>query len=152
MIKWQWRTFNELTSKELYDILALRQEVFLLEQACLYPDLDYFDQKAMHLLGWEDGKLIAYARVFDKDIRYPDSLSVGRVVTSPKLRGRGIGKELMRQVLIHTEQHLSETSITISAQLYLKNFYESFGFKVIGEPYDEDGIPHIKMIKPNENC
>jgi len=147
MLNWQWRSFAELNSHELYDLLALRQEVFIIEQKCIYPDLDYYDQKATHLLGWHEKKLVAYARLFEKDICYPNSISIGRVVASPGMRSKGIGKELMNVILTHLENTNNIHPITISAQFYLEKFYASLGFKSVGEPYQEDGIPHIKMIK-----
>lgn len=147
MLNWQWRSFAELNSHELYDLLALRQEVFIIEQTCIYPDLDYYDQKAMHLLGWKNNKLVAYARLFENDIRYPNSVSIGRIVTSPSIRGEGIGKELMRFLLEHLDKTNNNYPITISARFYLEKFYTDFGFQPVGELYDEDGTPHIKMIR-----
>lgn len=147
MLTWTWNTFDELTPRALYDILALRMEVFMLEQKCLYPELDYNDQDALHLLGTKNGKLVAYLRLLPKDYAYPGAVSFGRVVSSPSVRGEGIGKKLMLQVLAYLEQQNNTVPIIIYAQLYLQRFYESFGFKIQGESYLEDDIPHIQMVK-----
>jgi ElaA protein len=147
MIDWSWRSFNELSNGELYDILALRQQVFVLEQKCFYIDLDYFDQKAFHLLGKVNGELAAYSRIFAPKTHYPDGSSIGRVVTSPKYRKMNLGKSLMQTALTYIEENFEKFAVIIGAQVYLQKFYESFGFKALDEPYDEDGIMHIKMIK-----
>jgi ElaA protein len=150
MLTWQWRSFSELKNNELYDLLSLRQTIFIIEQQCIYNDLDYLDQKALHLLGYKENQLVAYLRLFPKDIPYANSLSFGRVLTAKSARGQSIGKEMIIETLRYLKQQNNITPITISAQLYLKKFYESFGFKTISEPYDEDGIPHIKMIRQCE--
>ncbi len=148
MTTWHWRTFEELTTQELYDILALRQEVFALEQKCLYQDLDYQDQKCHHLLGIKNHKLVAYLRLFPQHTLYPDAISFGRVLTAPSTRGQGYAKDAMHQVIQYVDsvlRHSKSVPAIISAQLYLKDFYAKYGLKAVGEPYDEDGIPHIKM-------
>ena len=149
MLTWQWRSFAELKNNELYDLLSLRQNVFIIEQNCIYNDLDYLDQKAMHLLGYKDNQLAAYLRLLPKDVPYAGSLSFGRVLTAKNMRGQALGKEMITETLRYLKQQDNTLPITISAQLYLKKFYESFGFAGVGEPYDEDGIPHLKMIKPS---
>src|SRR5947207_469785 len=141
MLVWQWFRFSELSLESLYEILALRQRVFSVEQNCVYQDIDFLDQNAMHLLGTENNKLVAYLRVYKKN----DELWFGRVISSPEKRGQGLGKQLMQEVLAFTKKHYPQTPITISAQAYLQKFYENVGFKKIGEPYLEDGIFHIRM-------
>lgn len=147
MILWHWRSFEELTTHELYDILALRQDVFVIEQQCKDQDLDHRDQKALHLLGIQNNKLVAYLRLFPTGVLYPDAATFGRVLTAESARGQGIGKEAIQQVFLYLEKLGNTAPIIISAQLYLQKFYESFGFQVISDPYDEAGIPHIKMRK-----
>jgi len=151
VLKWKWSSFSELSNIELYDICALRQQVFVLEQQCLYPDLDYHDQDAMHLLGIKDKKLLAYSRLLPKNVPYPNAISFGRVVTDKSARGQGLGKELIQQILSYLENKNNTAPIIISAQLYLEQLYQSFGFQSVGEPYDEDNIPHIKMIRSLTN-
>jgi len=146
MVQWKWALFSELTNAEVYDICALRQEVFVLEQNCIYRDLDYRDQNANHLLGIQDQKLVAYLRLLPKDVPYKHAISFGRVITAKWVRRTGIGKQLITQVLTYLEQQNNKNDIIISAQLYLEKLYQSFGFESVGEPYDEDNIPHIKMI------
>ncbi len=146
-MKWLWRTFNELTVFELYDILALREKVFITEQDCRVHDLDYEDQQAMHLMGIQNKKLVAYLRLFLPGSRYPDSISFGRVVTDISVRKQGIATEAMKQTNLYLHEKFNHFPIIISAQLYLQKFYENFGFNVIGKPYDEGGIVHIKMRK-----
>lgn len=147
MITWKLKAFNELTPYELYAILRLRSEVFIVEQNCPYLDEDNKDQKAFHLMGWKDGLLAAYTRLLPAGVSYPAMPSIGRVVTSPAARGTGIGRELM-QVSIDKLYGLFGTGpIKIGAQLYLKKFYESLGFKQTDDGYLEDGIPHIEMVK-----
>ncbi|MEY2693432.1 MAG: hypothetical protein RIT03_1823 [Bacteroidota bacterium] len=144
MIQWKIKRFEALSLQELYTALELRSEVFVAEQNCVYQDLDGKDQKAIHLLGFLDQTLVAYARLFDA-CDYFEQASIGRVVVSPAHRSKSFGHELMRQAIGEVEQHFKTTEITISAQLYLKAFYESHGFVAQGESYLEDDIPHIKM-------
>ena len=145
MLHWNWRSFQELSNTELYDVLALRQTVFIDEQQCRFIDIDYRDQQCMHLLGMKDNKLAAYLRVLPKNLAYPNAVSFGRVVTAPFVRGTGAGKEMMREVLTYLQTHHHTIPIIISAQMYLERFYQSFNFKTISEAYMEDGISHIKM-------
>ena len=146
MINWEIKKFNELTVEELYSILQLRSEVFIVEQNCVYQDLDGKDRDAWHLMGKEDEKLIAYTRLFPAGIAY-DEPSIGRVVTSPLKRKNGLGRELMKWSIGQCEKLFGKIPITIGAQLYLKKFYESLGFIVSGEEYIEDGIPHVTMTR-----
>ncbi len=139
------KTFKELTTSELYEILQLRSEVFVVEQDCVYQDIDFKDQKALHVIGTKEGKIIAYTRLFNSG-EYFDTPSIGRVVVKDTERKFGYGHDLIKVSIQAIVDNYNETKITISAQTYLQRFYESHGFKQIGEGYLEDGIPHIKMI------
>lgn len=143
-LSWLYKRFEELTVTELYAIMQLRNEVFSVEQNCVYQDADDKDQPAYHLCGWHENKLAAYCRILPAGISY-DHPSIGRVVTSPQHRKGGYGKTLMQLAVKKTIEQFDDSVIIISAQLYLKNFYESIGFVQISDGYLEDGIPHIKM-------
>jgi ElaA protein len=129
----------------MYSVLQLRSEVFVVEQNCVYQDIDGKDEKAIHLLGKIEGEIVAYARLF-KPGDYFDTASIGRVVVKQRFRNRNLGHDLMREAVAALAA-ISETAITISAQLYLKKFYESHGFVAVGAQYLEDDIPHIEMRK-----
>ncbi|MBK6902078.1 MAG: GNAT family N-acetyltransferase [Saprospirales bacterium] len=148
ILRYECKPFAELTPAELYAAMALRQEVFIVEQNCPYLDADGKDLQSWHLLGRDEaGKLLAYVRILPIGISYPEYPSIGRVVTSPAARGKGYGKELM-EVAIETLYRLFGPSpIKIGAQTYLLKFYESLGFRSTGEEYLEDGIPHTKMVR-----
>lgn len=139
-------TFDNLSTQQLYQILRLRAQVFIVEQNCVYQDIDNKDQKALHILGFKNDKLIAYTRIF-KPLDYFEHASIGRVVVALEERKFGYGHLIMKHTILAVESYFNETTIKISAQSYLQNFYESHGFKQVGEPYLEDGIPHIAMIK-----
>jgi len=140
--------FKELTTKELYNIMHLRIEVFCIEQNCPYQDADGRDIDSWHLMMVDsDNKLIAYSRLLPKGIAYADYASIGRVVNAKSVRMQGMGKLLMQKSLEHAKQLFGDTPIKISAQAYLRNFYSAFGFVHTGEEYIEDHIPHIGMIK-----
>lgn len=143
-IKWVTKKFDALSVVELYQILRLRSEIFVVEQNCVYQDLDNKDQKALHLFGECDGEIIAYSRLF-KAGDYFDSSSIGRVVVAANYRDKNFGHELIEQGIIEIKRHFKEENITISAQLYLKKFYETHGFIQTSEMYLEDDIPHIEM-------
>ena len=146
-IEWICKHFNELTTKELYQLLQLRNEVFIVEQNCPFQDLDDKDFKCVHLMCYNDNKeLMAYTRLVPAGISYTEA-SIGRVVTAAKARKYGIGKILMSKSIIQIEQLFGEKSIKIGAQLYLKRFYESFQFVQSSEIYLEDGIEHIEMVR-----
>jgi ElaA protein len=146
MLSFSCLPFDDLTPAELYEIMALRQEVFIVEQNCPYLDCDGKDQASWHLMGRnETGKLIVYTRLLPKGLAYPEYPSIGRVVSSPSARGTGAGKELMVKSIEMTRHLFGDTTIKIGAQSYLLRFYESFGFRSTGEEYLEDGIPHTKM-------
>lgn len=144
---WQCKTFSELTTEELYKILQLRNEVFVVEQNCPYQDCDGKDLKAHHFSAWDDGVLVAYTRLLPKGVSYDTGASIGRVLTSRKVRGQKLGKELMQKSIDKLYELYGQMPIIIGAQLYLKRFYESFSFVQQGEGYLEDNIPHIVMEK-----
>lgn len=129
----------------MYKILQLRNEVFIVEQDCVYQDCDEKDFYAWHLCGWQGGTLVAYSRLLAKGISYPDHASVGRVLTSGTVRRQSIGRELMRRSIQEIDRLFETRDIAISAQYYLKSFYESFGFIQVSDVYLEDNIPHIRM-------
>ena len=144
-VSWNCKPFNELKPSELYALLQLRNEVFVVEQNCVFQDADNKDIHAFHLMGWSGEQLVAYTRLIPKDISYPYA-SIGRVVTSPKARGTGLGKDLMRESIDTLYNIWGKQPIHIGAQLYLKTFYESLGFQQTSTIYLEDGIEHIEMI------
>lgn len=145
---WLCLPFAELSVRQLHDLLALRSEVFVVEQNCVFHEIDGLDPKTWHLLGLGDGGAIkAYARLIPPGIKSTDCL-IGRVVTSPAARGGGSGRALMAEALAHCERLWPGQAITLPAQAHLERFYGSFGFAPSGEPYIEDGIPHIEMRKP----
>jgi ElaA protein len=143
---WTLKSFDELTAKELYNILQLRNEVFIVEQNCPYQDLDNKDLYAFHLMGMKENKLLAYSRLLAPGISYSES-SIGRVVSSPAARKTGMGKKLMKESIVQIKNLFQTDIIRIGAQLYLKNFYESFGFLQEGDIYLEDNIPHLIMLR-----
>lgn len=147
-VSWVYKPFKELSPEELYAIIQLRNEVFVVEQNCVFQDADGKDPYAWHLMGWKEGKLIAYTRLIPKGVAYSNS-SIGRVVSSHIARGSGIGKELMRKSIDVLYILWGTQPIQIGAQLYLKKFYESFGFQQSSDLYMEDGIEHIEMILPS---
>lgn len=144
-INWTIKEFNALTAMELYQIMYLRNEVFVVEQNCVYQDADFKDLKAHHLMAWEGEKLLAYCRLLPAGISFTEC-SIGRVINHPDYRKQGLGKQLMQHAIEKMLQIFNEKNIRIAAQLYLKNFYESLGFKQISETYLEDNIPHIEMM------
>ncbi len=151
--RWLWRTFGKLNTWDLYDLMRLRQEVFVVEQNCVYLDADGYDQNARHLLGRDgEGQLVACLRLFAPGVKYrdfPSDACIGRVCTAASVRGTGLGRELMRRGVAEAERLWPGCGIRLSAQVYLLKFYESLGFVVTSEPYDEDGIPHVEMVRPS---
>lgn len=145
-LTWSIKPFHKLNSNELYDVLRLRTEVFVVEQQCVFQDMDNLDQGAIHLQGRVGNSLAATARILAPGVAY-DEPSIGRVVSSPLFRKKGIGISLMRTAIEETERLYGKRPIKIGAQLYLKRFYESFGFEQCSDTYMEDNIPHIKMIR-----
>ncbi|KUO66484.1 MAG: GNAT family acetyltransferase [Lutibacter sp. BRH_c52] len=146
MLKIITKSFVELSTKELYNILQLRAEVFVVEQNCVYQDIDGKDEKALHVIGFKSEKIVAYCRIF-KGGDYFEKASIGRVVVAANERKFGYGHIIFQHSVEAVKEHFKETSIKISAQLYLKKFYESHGFVQVGEGYLEDDIPHIAMVK-----
>jgi ElaA protein len=150
MLRWQWKPFPELTLEELYQVLALREQVFVVEQKSIYQDADGYDPKAHHLLGLQPGEpapwLAAYLRVLPPGTKFPEA-SLGRVVTSPRARRSGYGKALVEQGVTFIEANYPGVPIRIGAQHYLQRFYEGYGFRQVSDVYDEDGIPHIDMLR-----
>lgn len=148
LLQWIFKPFSELSVSELYDLLRLRSEVFVVEQHCVFLDMDNKDQACYHLLGYRDNLLAASTRIVPAGVAYPDYVSIGRVVSAPQVRGTGAGKELMEVSLQKIRELFGHVPVKIGAQLYLKKFYESFGFEICGPVYDEDGIDHVPMIRP----
>ena len=148
-IEWRCEEFGQLAAPALYEMLRLRQDVFVLEQDCMYPDIDGFDQQALHLSAWRDGELLAYLRALPPG---GDALpggnkesTIGRVVVSPAARGLSLGRELMRRGIALNLATWPGAGICIGAQAHLEDFYTGLGFTRIGDVYDDEGIPHIKM-------
>ncbi len=139
--------FEALDPRELYTILRLRQEVFVVEQDCAYLDADAHDLEGWHVLGREaDGRVVAYARILPPGTTYPDHVSIGRVLTVSDRRGTGVARALMESTLGVVAEQFPRRAVKISAQSYLLDFYASFGFRRVGEPYLEDGIEHVAMV------
>jgi len=136
--------FNELTALEIYDILALRTAIFIVEQDCIYADCDGKDKSAHHLYITDGGEIIAYCRVLDKGVNF-DEISLGRFAVRKEFRGRGIAKEMLTQAMDFAKKELKAPAIKLSAQEYIMGIYSSYGFKPISEPYDDDGIMHVDM-------
>ena len=150
MIKWQWSSFDELSLHALYEILKIRQAIFVVEQDCSYLDTDDLDQVAWHLIGWHEDannkKMVAYLRVVFPGEKYPEP-SIGRVLVLPESRKTGLGKKLTAEAIARIADEYPNTAIRISAQQHLQKFYAAFGFKAVSKPYLEDGIPHIEMLR-----
>ncbi len=147
-IEWQIKRFNALSLQELYSLLGLRSHVFIVEQNCVYQDIDNKDEKALHLLGKFEGQIVAYARLFNEG-NYFENASIGRVVIHPEYRDKKWGHQLMQRAIAGIESYFNTKQITISAQLYLKKFYETHDFVQTSEMYLEDDIPHIEMKRGN---
>ena len=149
-LAWQWSKFDELSPRDLYEVVRLREAVFVVEQNCPYPDADGRDPHAWHLLGWVDDlstqRLVAYARLFEPGVRY-EECSIGRIVSAPEVRGAGFGRALLAEGLRRLESLAPGQKIKIAAQRRLENFYTEYGFKTISEPYEEDGIIHVDMLR-----
>lgn len=144
-MNFQLKTFNELTTTELYNILKERTDVFVVEQNCPFPEVDGKDLQSYHLFKEENGEIIAYLRILPPGVSYPE-LSIGRVLVKEDYRGQKLAQQMMEEALSYITSELKETTVKIQAQHYLEDFYRSFGFEVISEVYLEDGIPHIDML------
>jgi len=151
MIEWYWKRFEDLSVSELYTVLEARAKVFVVEQRCVYKDIDGLDDQAWHLYAVDTeapkAPLVAYARVFAPDGESSDA-RIGRVLTVSEFRDRGLGKALLQRALQHVETNWPGSPVRLNAQQYLRTFYESFGFSKVSGPYLEDGIPHLDMRRP----
>jgi ElaA protein len=145
-MKWIAKSFEGLTTLELYQILRLRAEIFVVEQDCVYQDVDNKDQNSFHVCGYDHDKLVGYARVVIPGISYSE-ISIGRVVVAESHRGNKLGDDLMNEAISFIDSKLGPQPIRISAQSHLKKFYSNLGFVFTGKEYMEDGIPHIEMLK-----
>jgi ElaA protein len=144
--RWTWHAWAELTPDVLHAFLRLRSAVFVVEQNCVFPDMDGRDPHCEHLCGWDGAELVAYLRLVPPGVRTPE-VSLGRVVTAPSARGRGLGRAVMLEGLARCAQRYPGQAVKVSAQQHLEAFYGSLGFVTQGAPYDEDGIPHVDMVK-----
>lgn len=149
-LAWEIKPFDRLSLEAFYKILQLRQEVFILEQACVYNDLDNKDQKSAHLMAWHGDTLAAYTRLIPYGLSYSDAVSIGRVVVTKKFRGKGLGEELMMRSIEGVQDLFGSHPIKIGAQQHLKAFYNRLGFEQISEPYMDAGIVHIEMRKDSK--
>ncbi|HLO69995.1 MAG TPA: GNAT family N-acetyltransferase [Flavipsychrobacter sp.] len=145
-LNWRLKAFGELSNYELYEVLKLRSKVFVVEQNCVFLDMDDKDTKCLHLMGFADSALVAYSRLVPAGVSYKE-MSIGRVVTDPNYRAKGLGMELMELSVEKAIESYGTGPIRIGAQLYLKAFYERFGFNINSAEYIEDGIPHIEMLR-----
>jgi ElaA protein len=148
-IIWENKTFSQLNTDELYDLLKLRIDIFVVEQSCFYPDLDDHDRhpQTQHLFCYQEGVMTAYLRILPKGLTYQNNISIGRVVTAPCARGIGLGHELMRVGLVECLKFFPNDTVKISAQEHLEKYYNQHGFERVSEMYLEDDIPHIGMLK-----
>ena len=146
MMMWNIQKFEELTGKQLYTYLQLRVNVFVVEQQCPYPELDGYDEEAFHVAYIENEKLLAYSRILPAGVKY-NRISIGRVIVNQEARGRGLAKELMKESLNFIQTKWPHQEVQLQAQTHLRGFYGSFGFDSVSEDYDEDGIPHVDMVK-----
>ena len=152
-MEWEWLTFDELGADTLYEILKIRQTVFILEQNCQYQDADNLDRAAWHLIVWErdarsgEKEIAGYLRVVFPGRKYEEP-AIGRVLTAASHRGKGLGKQIMAAAMERIDQVYGKTPVRISAQKHLEDFYRGFGFNTVSAPYDDAGIPHIEMLRP----
>ena len=148
MIAWRLAHFDDLSTRELHDILQARAEVFVVEQRCAFQDVDGADPASWHLMGRSpDGRLAAYCRLVPPGAKFAEP-SIGRVITLGAARGTGSGRELMRQAIAHTDKLWPGRALRIGAQRHMERFYGAFGCETVSEPYDEDGIMHVEMLRP----
>lgn len=148
-VRWEWHAFGTFTPRQLYAVLAARAAVFVVEQNCAYQDLDGHDASAEHLVAWSGDAVAAYARTFAPGTpgTHGAEASLGRVLTTAGFRGTRIGRELVARALARLDECHPTHGVRISAQQYLERFYRSFGFDIASEPYLEDGIPHVQMLR-----
>ncbi len=147
MLTWCWFKFNNLTLAQLYDVMVLREKTFAHEQRCTETDLDGLDKQAIHLLGMQSDEIIAYARILPPGVYAKDTVSFGRLIITQQHRGKGLGKQMMQEIINYISDHYPDMPVKFSAQTYLQSFYEKFNFRAVGDVYDEGGIPHILMQK-----
>ena len=145
-IIYNWYQFQDLDTKQLYELLKLRQDVFIIEQKCIYADMDQLDFKCLHLLGYEGNNLVAYLRLMPAEFHSSGNIAFGRIIAVSNKRGSGLGKSLLQQAMCYVAETHPQQRIQLAAQCYLQGFYEKFDFEAMSEPYDEDGIPHIDML------
>ena len=145
-LQWSWKSFEQITKEELYEILSFRQSIFVVEQKSWYQDADGLDNISLHLLLKDNTFLVGYLRLIPPGKKY-DTPSIGRIAIKENLRGNAIGSELVKRGIKKSSETYLTDSVTISAQNYLTKFYQNHGFTIQGEVYDEDGIPHVKMVK-----
>ncbi|MDQ0429593.1 ElaA protein [Planomicrobium stackebrandtii] len=143
-MNWNTYQFDELAARKLYEVLKLRVDVFVVEQNCPYPELDGLDQQSIHLVYSENDEVLAYARLVPADVKY-ELPSIGRVIVRKDARGRGLAKELLEKSIEYIFKEWNAPSIQLQGQVYLQEFYQSFGFEPVSDSYDEDGIPHVDM-------
>ena len=148
LIRWHFARFAELTPHQLHDVYRLRVDVFIVEQACVFQDVDGVDPQCWHLLGYEGDDLVAYCRILPAGAKFDDP-SIGRVITARSVRRTGMGRVLMAEAMKRARELFGEQQLRIGAQAHLERFYNDFGFRKVGEPYDEDGILHIEMETAN---
>jgi ElaA protein len=141
-VDWYERSFRELTIDELYAIIAVRERVFVVEQTCAYQDVDGLDPQCRHVWAADRGAIVAYLRIVPAGVKYAET-AIGRVLTAPEARGTGLGRQLMRRGLVAA----GAVPVRLSAQAHLQKFYGELGFRAVGDVYDEDGIPHIEMLR-----
>jgi ElaA protein len=149
MIDWQWCELHELAAPQWYAVMAARSAVFVVEQTCAYQDLDGWDLRATHLIGWQGADVAAYLRCFAPGVKYPEA-SLGRILTTHAFRNSGLGRELVERGLQRIDREYRGVATRIGAQSRLERFYVSLGFVVASEPYMEDGIPHVEMVRAGE--
>ncbi len=152
-LTWKVAEFDDLSARHVHSLLQLRQQIFIIEQTCIFPDIDGLDPLCRHVIACEGDDVLAAARIVAPGIdpqhaAQGDRPAIGRVVTSERLRGQGIGREVMQRAIASCYQQFGNKPIYLNGQLYLRNFYESLGFVQFGDEYEEDGIPHISMERP----
>ena len=144
-MEWNCQILGQMDGREVYDMLRLRVDVFVVEQCCAYPELDGLDDEAIHIIGRDSHGIAAYARLLPPGVKY-EVPAIGRVIVRSDRRGTGLGHELMKKALVRSVSEWEPEQIRLQAQFHLKDFYEGHGFTAISEPYDEDGIPHVDMV------
>jgi len=151
MIEWQWYEHDELAIREWHAVMSARVAVFVVEQQCAYQELDDWDLRAFHLVGWEGREVAAYLRCFAPGVKFAEA-SIGRILTTQRFRSGGLGRELVARGLARIDADFPGSPVRIGAQAHLERFYAAFGFATASAPYDEDGIPHIQMLRPGSGA